>query len=270
MPSVSLPDDASLEQLRKPAKDVRDLARAGVPGALDLVAEYHPRGAHAVTLTAAQLVVARHNGFASWARLKQHLEWIARSRRSPEEVDQTSGVSDESLALACLRFGGDDEPSRWERAARVLAAHPELTRSSIYVAAAAGDEASVRAQVAAAPALPSREGGPYGWEPLLYLASARHDPGISEEDTLGTARALLEHGGDPNAGYLWHCLYPPYTVVACVLGSHDEDEHPHAFTLAGLLLTAAADANDGQLLYDRKFGRDDRHLALLFAHGLGR
>ena len=48
MPSVSLPDDASLEQLRKQAKDVRDLARArGVPGALDLVAEYHPKGAHA-------------------------------------------------------------------------------------------------------------------------------------------------------------------------------------------------------------------------------
>ena len=270
MPSVSLPDDASLEQLRKQAKDVRDLARAGVPGALDLVAEYHPKGAHAVTLTGAQLVVARHNGFASWARLKQHLEMIERYRRSPDEVDQTSGAADEFLAFACLRFGGDDEPSRWERAARVLAAHPELTRSSIYVAAAAGDEASVRAQVAADPALASREGGPYGWEPLLYLASARHDPGISEEATLGTARALLEHGGDPNAGYLWHGLYPPYTAATCALGSHDEDEHPHAFALAELLLTAGADANDGQLLYDRQFGRDDRHLVLLFEHGLGR
>lgn len=145
MPSVSLPDDASLEQLRKQAKDVRDLARAGVPGALDLVAEYHPKGAHPVTLTGAQLVVARHNGFASWARLKQYLEMIERYRRSPDEVDQTSGAADDFLAFACLRFGGDDEPARWERAARVLAAHPELTRSSIYVAAAAGDGASVRA-----------------------------------------------------------------------------------------------------------------------------
>ena len=76
----------------------------------------------------------------------------------------------------------------------MLAAHPELTRSCIFVAAAAGDEASVRAQVAAAPALASRAGGPYRWEPLLYLASARHDPGISAEATLGTARALLERG----------------------------------------------------------------------------
>src|ERR1700735_4658964 len=176
MPSVSLPDDASLEQLRKQAKDVRDLARAGVPGALDLVAEHHPKGAHPVTLTGAQLVVARHYDFASWARLRQYLEMIERYRRSPDEVDQASGAADEFLAFACLRFGGDDEPSRWERAARMLAAHPELARSSIYVAAAAGDEASVRAQLAADPALGSREGGPYGWEPLLYLASGRTDP----------------------------------------------------------------------------------------------
>src|ERR1700735_2763551 len=152
MPSVSLPDDASLEQLRKQAKDVRELARAGVPGALDLVAEYHPKGAHAVTLTGAQLVVARHNGFSSWARLKQHLEMVERYRRSPDEVDQTSGAADEFLAFACVRFGGDDEPSRWERAARVLGAHPELTRSSIYVAAGAGGEAGGRAEAGGAPA----------------------------------------------------------------------------------------------------------------------
>jgi hypothetical protein len=41
MATVPLPDDPSLEQLRKQAKDLRDLAKAGVPGALDLVAA-HP------------------------------------------------------------------------------------------------------------------------------------------------------------------------------------------------------------------------------------
>jgi ankyrin repeat protein len=269
LPSVSLPDDASLVQLRKQAKDVRDLARAGVPGALDLVAEHHPKGAHPVTLTGAQLVVARHYGFSSWARLRRHLEMIERYRRAPDDVERTPDPASEFLAYACLRHGGDDSPQRWERAAVLLASHPSLARSSIHVAAAAADEASVRAQLAADPALASREGGPYGWEPLLYLASARHDPQISEEATLGAARALLEHGADPNAGYLWHGLYPPYTALTCALASHDEDEHPHAFALAGLLLAAGADPNDGQALYDRQFGRDDRHLVLLFAHGLG-
>ena len=48
VPSFSLPDDASFEQLRKQAKDLRDLAGAGVPGALELVAANHPQGPHAV------------------------------------------------------------------------------------------------------------------------------------------------------------------------------------------------------------------------------
>jgi hypothetical protein len=42
MPSVTLPDDASLEQLRKQAKDVRDLGRAGVREALDLSVRLRP------------------------------------------------------------------------------------------------------------------------------------------------------------------------------------------------------------------------------------
>ena len=92
MPSFPLPDDASFEQLRKQAKDLRDLAGAGVPGALGLVAANHPQGAHAVTLTGAQLVVARHYGFSSWARLKRHLEMIERYRRAPDEVADGPGA----------------------------------------------------------------------------------------------------------------------------------------------------------------------------------
>src|SRR5258708_28456133 len=107
MPPVSLPDDANLERLRKLAKDLRNLAKAGVPGALDLVAEYHPKGAHPVSLTGAQLVVARHHGFPSWARLKQHLEMVERYRRAPDEVEETANATDEVLAYACLRYGGD-------------------------------------------------------------------------------------------------------------------------------------------------------------------
>lgn len=195
---------------------------------------------------------------------------VERYRRAPDEVDETATASDEFLAYACLRHGGDDSPQRWERAARLLPIYPELIGGSIHVAAAAADESAVRAQLAADPALAGQVGGPYGWEPLLYLAFARHDPHITEEATLGTARALLEQGADPNAGYLWHGLYPPYTAVTGALGTHDEDEHPHGFALAQLLLTAGADANDSQALYNRQFGDDNRHLVLLFAHGLGR
>jgi ankyrin repeat protein len=271
VPTVPLPDNPSLEQLRKQAKDLRDLARAGLPGALELVAAHHPQGAHAVTLTGAQLVVARHYGFASWPRLKQHIEMIERYRRAPDEVDETTSLTDEFLALACLRYGDDDAAGRWERAARLLAEHPGLARTSVHVAAAAADEPAVRAHLAADPALASREGGPYGWAPILYLAYARHDPRLSAAAVLGTASALLDHGADPNAGYLWHGLYPPFTALTGALGNGEvgQPQHPHGFALASLLLEAGADANDGQALYNRQFGDDDRHLALLFSRGLG-
>jgi hypothetical protein len=161
MPAVPLPDNPSLEQLRKQAKDVRDLARAGVPGALDLVAAHHPGGRNPVGLAGAQLVVARHYGFTSWARLKRHLEIVEHYRRVPDEVAQSDGLADEFLALACLRYGGD-APARWEQAARLLADQPGIARSSIHVAAAAADGAAVRALLQDDPALAGGQGGPYG------------------------------------------------------------------------------------------------------------
>jgi ankyrin repeat protein len=272
MPTVPLPDDPSLEQLRKQAKDIRDLAKADVPGVLELIAAHHPKGAHPVTLAGAQLVVARHHGFSSWARLKNHLEIIERYRRVPDEIEDTTDVADEFLVLACLRYGGDDAPSRWERAAQLLADHPEITRSSIHVAAAAADEAAVRALLDGDATLARSEGGPYGWEPLLYLAYARHNPAMSEAATLSTARLLLDHGADPNAGYLWHGMPPPFTALTGALGNGegDQPDHPHGFALASLLLDAGADANDGQALYNRQFRSDDRHLVLLLEKGLGR
>ena len=256
MPTVPLPDNPSLEQLRKQAKDLRDLARAGVPGALDLVAAHHPGGRNPVGLAGAQLVVARHYGFTSWARLKRHLEFIEHYRRVPDEVPNPTGLTDEFLVLACLRYG-DDAPARWERAARLLAEQPGIAQSSIHAAAAAADaDRGACAAARRSGARRQREGGPYRWEPLLYLAYARHDPAVSEAATLGTARLLLDHGADPNAGYLWHGLIPPFTALTGALGSGegDQPEHPHAFALASLLLDAGADANDGQALYNRQFG----------------
>lgn len=275
MTAARLPDDPYLDQLRKQAKDLRDLARAGVPGALALVAEHHPRGAHAVSLAGAQLVVARHYGFASWPRLKHHVEVITEYRRAPDEVPAGTDPASEFLRLACLRYGGDDSPDRWRDARRLLAAHPGLQRASIHVAAAVCDQEAVTDLLRRDPGLAGRQGGPYRWEPLLYLAYARHDPDITADAALGTAQLLLGHGADPNAGYLWHGMPPPFTVLTGVFGSgeggdHHQPEHRHALALASLLLECGADPNDGQALYNRQFGDDDRHLVLLLRHGLGR
>jgi hypothetical protein len=225
-----------------------------------------------VTLAGAQLLVARHHGFASWAWLKRHLEVLERYRRAPDEVaEDPTDLVDQFLILACLRYGDDDTPERWTRAARLLADRPSITRSSIHAAAAAADPDAVGALLADNPSLASREGGPYGWEPLLYLGYARHNQRVGEHATLATARLVLDHGADPNAGYLWHGLTTPFTVLTGAFGNggDGQPEHPNGFALASLLLDAGADPNDGQVLYNCQFVADDRHLELLLAHGLG-
>jgi ankyrin repeat protein len=91
---------------------------------------------------------------------------------------------------------------------------------------------------------------------------------------LAGARMLLDAGADPDAGYLWHGLPTPFTVLTGVFGEGElgparQPRHPHALPLARLLLEAGADPNDGQALYNRMFEPDNDHLELLFEFGLG-
>ena len=144
----------------------------------------------------------------------------------------------------------------------------------MHVAAAAADTGELRRILAADPGAARREGGPYRWEPLCYLAYARHDPEVSLDAVLGCARLLLDAGADPNAGYLWHGLPTPFTVLTGVFGEGElgpvrQPRHPHSIALARLLLEAGADPNDGQALYNRMFEPGNDHLELLLEFGLG-
>ena len=249
---VPLPEQPSLEQLRNQAKDLR--RTSGIP------------------LWEAQLAVARRYGFTSWTRLKQHVELLTRYSRFPERV-ATESDAGTFLRLACLSYY-DDEPGRWEQARRILERAPELAEGDVYVAAATADAGALRRVLAADPAAARREGGPFRWEPLCYLAYARHDPGISLAATLESARLLLDAGADPNSGYLWHGLTTPFTVLTGVFGEGEAGpvrapRHPHSLALARLLLEAGADPNDGQALYNRMFEPGNDHLELLFEFGLG-
>ena len=271
MATVQLPDDPSFEQLRKQAKELRTQAAAGRPAALELVGAHHPGGRHPVSLAGAQLVVARGYGFSSWAALKRHVQTIERYRRTPDAVNEAGTLADQFLLHACLRYGRDDAAPRWHHAARLLAQHPELTRASVPAAAAAADVDALRDLLAEDATQATAEGGPFNWQPLLYLVYARHDPRIDRDATLQAVRLLLDHGADPNAGYLWHGLTTAFTALTGAFGGGEvgQPAHPHGVELARTLLAAGADANDGQALYNRQFGIDDNHLALLLEHGLG-
>jgi ankyrin repeat protein len=281
MATVPLPDEPDIGQLRNQAKDLQRSVRTGDPAALAEIAERHPGApfgpADTATfpLSAAQLVVARRHGFVSWTRLKHHVEVVVRHSRFPDraDVDDTAGPADRFLRAACLTYG-DDDPARWAEAAALLAAHPGLSAGDVYVAAATADVAALRAALAADPGAARREGGPHRWEPLVYLAYARHDPAVTEADVLASAVVLLDAGADPDAGYLWHGLCSPFTVLTGVFGGGEagpfrQPRHPHSPALARLLLDAGADPNDAQALYNRMFEPDDEHLELLFEFGLG-
>jgi ankyrin repeat protein len=285
VPPRGLPGNANLEQLKNGAKSFQRAVRAGDPGAAEVVREFHPRLSDAqpgspelsgFTRTAAQLVVARQFGFASWPKLKAHLELVARYARSPHEqpvgepLADDRAVIDEFLALACLNYG-DDDPDRFRRAELLLQEHDWLARASIHTIAATGEIDAARELLDRDPSQASLVGGPHGWEPLLYLTYSRVALGPGRSAVV-VARLLLEHGADPNVGYLWEGLIPPFTAVTGALGGGgDLPKHEQELPLARLLLQAGADANDGQALYNQGWGPSagEDWLELLFEFGLG-
>jgi ankyrin repeat protein len=262
VPTIALPDQPNLEQLRNQARELQRAVRAA-----------DPQDPAAFPLTAAQSALAQRYGFASWPRLKRHIEIIQRYSRFPEAEVDGEAPADAFLRLACLGYV-DDQPEKWRRSADLLAARPDLAQGNVHVAAAVADAAELGRILRADPAAASREGGPHRWEPLMYLAYSRHERQGQEADVFASARLLLDAGADPGAGYLWHGLPTPFTVLTGAFGQGEAGpvrtpSHPQSLALARVLLEAGADPNDAQALYNRMFEAGDDHLELLFEFGLG-
>jgi hypothetical protein len=298
VPVLRLPDRPSLENLRKQARALQRLVRAGVPGALETVAEFHPRLGSitdggpllsAFSRADAQLVIARQYGFGSWPRLRQYLAYVEQYTRSPHTQptggpaagvaagpgapgDPAAGLAADFTRLACLIYSGYD-PARIEQADRILAGHPGVSTASLSAAAAAGEHEYLGDRLAGDPALARQLAGPFRWELLLYACYSRVPlrPGRS---TLEVARRLLAAGADPNAGFLWSGLPSPFTALTGAFGRGEggSPAHPAAVELATLLLEAGADASDSQALYNcglQSPPDSDEYLRLLLRFGLG-
>ena len=285
MPPRGLPGNANLEQLRNGAKSFQRAVRVGDAGAAAVVREFHPRLAGAqpgspelagFTRADAQLVVARSFNFPSWPRLKAYLETVSAYARAPHDqpvggpIANDGELADEFLRLACLNYGNDD-PARRRRAAELLSANPQLASASIYTAAAAGDVEAARSLLESDPSCVDREGGPFDWVPLLYVAYSRIGNRPLGASSVEVARLLLDAGADPNAGYLWEGLSPPSTALTGALGSSEPDPRPqeHGLALARLLLERGADPNDSQALYNENPDSYDEWIELLLEFGLG-
>jgi hypothetical protein len=83
MPVRRLPSHPNLDHLKYQARDLLREHSARLPQTAQKIREFHPRFAHladadifsaSLTLGDAQLTIAREHGFASWARLKRHID----------------------------------------------------------------------------------------------------------------------------------------------------------------------------------------------------
>jgi ankyrin repeat protein len=175
---ADLPGRPSLDHLRREARDLLRAAQAGDPAAASRIRAVSA----APTLASAQLAVAREYGFASWTRLKAAVE-----ARTADLARQA-----EAFCEASIRD--------WTgRAARMLAANPELAGYSFATAVVLGDADRVQAEIARDPSLTTRIDARTGWTALHAACASRWnrlDP--ARAGGLATvARLLLDAGADP-------------------------------------------------------------------------
>ena len=175
-----LPARPNLDQLRRQARDLLRAARAGDAAATRRIEIVSDR----LTLAAAQLAVAREYGFASWARLKAQVDASTADLARKVRVFLEASVSD------------------WTgRAARLLAATPEIAGHSFATAVVLGDAVRVRHEIERDPALATRADELSGWTPLHAVCGSRWhrlDPARTD-GLVAVARLLLDAGASLEA-----------------------------------------------------------------------
>ncbi|MFE2712992.1 hypothetical protein ACFXKI_13605 [Streptomyces mirabilis] len=121
--TVPLPERASLEQLKKRAKELQRAVRSEQPTALALVARHAPESRDPLvefSLDTAQLVIARLHGFPSWPRLRQHL-----AARPGTPGDQPRSATRRVEDFYRLRTGWASAADVRRCAAAATPAHPD-------------------------------------------------------------------------------------------------------------------------------------------------
>jgi ankyrin repeat protein len=234
-----LPAHPNLEQLRHQAKDLLHAARVGDR---DAIARIQP-ASDRVTLSAAQLALAREYGFASWAKLKDEVE------------ARTLGLAGKVDAFCEASVSG-----RPGRAARMLAETPEIAGYNFATAVLLGDADRVNAELHLDSSLATRRDPRTGWTALHAACASRlHqlDPALAE-GLAGVARMLIDAGADPLA------RSPRGTPLGCAIAATNSG--PSNRPIVELLLAEGARPNEEEF-YLAGFAHD-RHelLQLLLIH----
>jgi hypothetical protein len=278
MPVRRLPSNPNLNHLRYQAKDLLKGHATRDPGVAQRLREFHPRFLRAaddeifdaqLSLSAAQLAIAREYGFPSWARLKKHIE-------KPTLSDQLNLPHHERIEDAVFRHAVD--------------------------LLDAGDVAGLRAHLKQYPNLAYRriifEGGNYFRNPTLleFIAEnpVRHgtlprnipevakvilDAGV-EQSALNETLMLVATGSVPREC----CMQLPLIDLLCDHGAdpnsaiqaaalHGEIESVNALIERGARIDLPVAAALGRTEDARRLlpnaNHEDRHLALSIASDRG-
>ena len=173
---------------------------------------------------------------------------------------------DAFIRAACVPVDGSWHASgTLDEAQAILTTHPEVSGSSIHIAAILADNGGVRRFLALDPGAATTPDEPYGWDPLTHLCFSRYlrlDPSRSE-GFLRAAAALLDAGASANTGF--HSTdHDPPEFESAIYGVAGVAHHPE---LTRLLLARGADPNDGETPYHAPETLDDRALRVLVDSG---
>lgn len=179
MPVRPLPSKPNLDHLKYQAKDLLKLHAAHDPAAAQRIREFHPhfKGANdaeifsaGFKLGSAQLAIAREHGFASWARLKAHVEKTPLS----SQVAHHERIEDAEFRRAVHLLDAGDTACLRDH----LKQHPDLVRQHV-----------------------SFEGGNYFRNPTLleFVAENPIRHGTLPGNIVAVAETILDAGAERSA-----------------------------------------------------------------------
>jgi len=207
MAAKQLPPRPNLDQLKHQAKELQRSAQ--------------------IALHEAQTRIAREYGFASWNKLRDHVEALTL------EFD---------AAVDAFVEAATDERS--DRAERIVTLHPGIVNANLHTALVLGDAKAVGTRLERDPSLARKAGGPRGWEPIHYVCYTvmAHDAPARAEGLAVIARRLIALGVDPNTRFPWlhHNVRRPVLWGASRV--------VRSLPLVEALLEGGADPNDGVTL----------------------
>jgi ankyrin repeat protein len=273
MSDRELPARPNLEQYKKQAKDLAKDSTSGVSDALARIRRHHPRfhklsetdiPRAQITLTDAQLVIAREHGFESWPKFANHIEMLNLIRSLASLDDPVAAF----IEVACVPRHSWHASGTLEHAETILSRYPQVATAGIHTAAILADESAVRGFLSRDPKSATATGGPHGWDALTHLCFSRYlriDKARSDA-FLRTARALLDAGASAKTGWYEMIDYPTPrpTFESAIYGASCIARHAE---LTRLLLERGADPNDEETPYHVPEGRDNTVMKIMLESG---